>query len=119
MTATEQDIDDVLDHQYETLDNLGTLQHNGIMGTVPNDVALNYTAKATKALWNIERFNAKLLAKELNSTLNITIGPDSLDASMGFQNKEKNLTTAYQEEDQMMFIVQNPTQQIRLENVEI
>jgi len=69
------------------------------MGTVPNDVALNYTAKATKALWSIERMNAKLLANELNSTLNITVVPDSLDATMGFQIKDKNLTTAYQEED--------------------
>ena len=63
--------------------------------------------------------NAKLLSKELNSTLNITVVPDSLDATMGFQLKEKNLTTAYQEEDQLMFVVQNPTQQNRSETVEI
>jgi hypothetical protein len=84
LTATDKDIEEVLDHQFETLDNLGTLQHNGIMGTTPNEVALNYTAKATKALWTIERMNAKLLAKELNSTLNITVVPESLDATLGF-----------------------------------
>jgi hypothetical protein len=43
--------------------------------------------------------NAKYLSKELNTTLNITVGPDSLDSTMGFQIKEQNLTTAYQEED--------------------
>jgi hypothetical protein len=69
------------------------------MGTTPNNVALNYTSKTVKALWSIERMNAKLLSKELNSTLNITVVPDSLDATMGFQIKEKNLTTAYQEEE--------------------
>jgi hypothetical protein len=105
INATEQEIDEVLDHQYETLDNLGVLQHNGIMGTTPNNVALNYTSKATKAQWTIERMNAKYLTKELNNTLNITVGPDSLDSTMGFQVKENNLTTAYQEEDQLMFVV--------------
>lgn len=119
LTATDSDIDEVMDHQYETLDNLGILQHNGIMGTTPNDVALNYTAKATKALWTIERMNAKQLAKELNNTLNITVVPESLDATLGFQIKDNNLTTAYQEKDELMFIVQNPTQQVRVENVEI
>lgn len=89
------------------------------MGTTPNEVALNYTAKAIKALWSIERMNAKQLVKELNNTLNITVLPESLDATMGFQIKDNNLTTGYQEKDELMFIVQNPTQQIRLENIEV
>lgn len=88
VNATEEEIGEILDHQYETLDNLGVLQHNGIMGTTPTNVALNYTSKATKAQWTIERMNAKFLAKELNSTLNITVGPESLDPTLGFQIKE-------------------------------
>lgn len=44
---------------------------------------------------------------------------DSLDSDLGFNATERDYTSLYQNEDQLMFIVQNPSQQLRTERVEI
>lgn len=119
MNATQADAQEIIDFQQETLDNLGVLQHNGVMGTTPQNVASNFSAKAAETRKNIEKLNAKYLSKALNETFNITISPENMDTSMGYNYTELNYTSLYQMEDQIMFVVQNPTQQIREERVEI
>jgi len=90
------------------------------MGTTPSNVAANYSAKALEARKKIDGMNAKFLAKSLSEALNITLTADNLDSDMGFEASAKyNYTSLYQNEDQLMFVVQNPTQQIREERVEI
>lgn len=110
MNATAADAQEVVDFQLETLDNLGVLQHNGIMGTTPQNIALNFSAKAAETRKSIEKLNAKYLAQALNETLNVTISPESLDVTMGYNYTDFNYTSLYQMEDQIMFVVQNPTQ---------
>ena len=110
MNATQADAQEIIDFQQETLDNLGVLQHNGVMGTTPQNVASNFSAKAAETRKNIEKLNAKYLSKALNETFNITISPENMDTSMGYNYTELNYTSLYQMEDQIMFVVQNPTQ---------
>jgi hypothetical protein len=75
------------------------------MGTTTKDVAANYSAKAEETRQKIDKMNSKFLVKYINETLNITISPDNLDTDLGFNITERNYTSLYQEEDQLMFIV--------------
>jgi hypothetical protein len=80
------------------------------MGTTPTDVAANYSAKALDTRKKIHEMNAKFLVKSLGESLNISLSAADIDSDLGFEATEKNYTSLYQSEDQLMFIVQNPTQ---------
>ena len=80
------------------------------MGTTPAEVAANYSARALDTRQKIHQMNAKFLVKSLGETLNISLSVDDIDSDLGFEATEKSYTSLYQSEDQLMFIVQNPTQ---------
>lgn len=59
--ASEAEAQEIIDFQLDTLDTLGILQHNGVMGTTPSDVAANYSARALDTKKKIHQMNAKFL----------------------------------------------------------
>lgn len=89
------------------------------MGTTPLLVAENYTKKAVETREKIQALNAKYLAQYINETYNITIAPQAIDPDLGFEVLPKKYTSLYQNDDEFIFIVQNPSQQTREEKVEI
>ena len=55
------------------MDNLGTLQHHAIMGTVSEKVAADFHHKALNTSSMIDKFNSALLIEKLNYTHNINV----------------------------------------------
>jgi hypothetical protein len=80
------------------------------MGTTPLLVAENYTKKAVETREKIKELNAKYLVKYINETFNITIEPEYIDQDLGFEVLPKKYISLYQNDDEFIFIVQNPSQ---------
>lgn len=99
------------------MDNLGTLQHHAIMGTVTEKVAADFLEKATNTSESIDKFNSKLLIEKLNYTHSINIS--DFNTSLSFNQTLSNLSSIYANNTEFLFTVQNPTPQLREEWIEI
>jgi len=99
------------------LDQLGTLQHHAVMGTVTEKVAADFIQKAKNTTEAIDKFNSALLMEKLNFTHNINV--TDMYTNLQFNQTLDNLTTPVANLSEFMFAVQNPTQQMREEWIEI
>ena len=113
--ATE--VEELLKYQFKAMDNLGSLQHHAVMGTVTERVAADFLKKAQNTSELIEKYNSKLLIEKLNYTHNINVS--ALNSSLGFNLTMTNLSTSYSNNSEFIFTVQNPTPQLREEWIEI
>jgi len=87
------------------------------MGTVTERVAADFLQKAKNTTEAIEKFNSALLMEKLNYTHNINV--TDMYTNLQFNQTLENLTSPVSNLSEFMFAVQNPTQQMREEWVEI
>ena len=113
--ATDAEL--ILKYQHRVLDNLGTLQHNAIMGTTTERVAADFLNKAKNTSEIIDKFNSELLKEKLNYTHNINV--TNFNTSLLFNQTLTNLSSPVANLSEFIFTVQNPTQQEREEWIEV
>ena len=99
------------------MDNLGTLQHHALMGTVTEKVAADFLKTATNTSETIDKHNSLLLIEKLGYSHNINV--TEFNTSLSFNQTLTNLSSIYANNTEFIFTVQNPTPQLREEWIEI
>ena len=85
------------------MDNLGTLQHHAVMGTVTERVAADFIAKAKNTSEIIDKYNSKLLIEKLNYTHNLNVS--EFNTSLAFNSTPQNYSSIYSNNSEFIFTV--------------
>lgn len=101
--TTPEDVEAALKFQFKALDNLGTLQHHAIMGTVTERVAQDFMTKAKNTSETIDKYNSKLLIEKLNYTHNLNVS--EFNSSLSFNQTLTNFSSIYSNNSEFIFTV--------------
>ena len=95
------------------------MHHDAITGTSPAKVVADFQGKTDSSKNAVHAMASNYLVEKLDQHHGIKVRPGKLDSSMEYWATYKDYTSPYSHFKQFMFVISNPSQQIKEEIVEI